>query len=204
MTQNIKMDISENSARFFTSDQDIFHNAYLKRACGSWYAYADGYRRAADIINKNCQTFYDRNTLVYPMIFLYRQYIELALKDIIREGNKVIKKENKLPAIHSLDKLWAICVLIINERNLPIPGQQLKSVKKQIDEFNQVDPGSMAFRYPETKEGAPILPADLDAVGLQNLSGSMDALSKLLKKIGSLLDADIELEREHRDYEEFY
>ena len=85
MTQNIKKDISENSARFFTSDQDIFHNAYLKRACGSWYAYADGYRRAADIINKNCQTFYDRNTLVYPMIFLYRQYIELALKDIIRK-----------------------------------------------------------------------------------------------------------------------
>jgi hypothetical protein len=154
MAKNIKEnDDTQDTDSLFAPDQDIFHNACLKRADMSWYLYADGYRRAANILSKSCHTFYDRNTLAYPMIFLYRQYIELALKELIREANKVVKKKNQLPMIHKLDQLWSICKKIIKERGLPISEKDIKAVKNYIDQFSQVDPTSMAFRYPESNLG---------------------------------------------------
>ena len=72
---------AKRKAALFASDPDPWHNAYLDRVPMPWCLYADGYRKAATLLVERCETFYDRNTLIYPIAFLYRQYLELALTE---------------------------------------------------------------------------------------------------------------------------
>jgi hypothetical protein len=47
------------------------------RAAGSmssdWCIYADRYKRAADLLVETVRSTYELNTVVFPIIFLYRQ-----------------------------------------------------------------------------------------------------------------------------------
>ena len=58
--------------------------------------YSTGYKRAADILALHVQAD-DRevNFLVFPIIFMYRQYLELQLKEIIRDG-QCLEGEKKI------------------------------------------------------------------------------------------------------------
>jgi len=47
-----------------------------------WCVYADGFLRAAEILVENIRTTYELNTVVFPVLFMYRQYIELSLKEL--------------------------------------------------------------------------------------------------------------------------
>ncbi len=57
----------------------------------SWPIYTAGFKKAADLLVKNARTAYDRNTLIFPVLFLYRQYIELSLKEIIGDAQYLSK-----------------------------------------------------------------------------------------------------------------
>ena len=181
----------------FKPDVDWHHNAYLTRAQSSWYLRADGYRRAAESLVQSCKTFYDRNTLIYSVGFLYRHYIELALKDIIINGNKVVVRPHPIPKIrHPLDSLWFICRSIITERSLASVGE-VRSMERYILEFSQFDANSEGFRFPETKDGQLSLPSHADAVSLRGLAKAMEELAQLLRRVAGTLDADVEFQREY-------
>ena len=54
-----------------------------------WSVYADGYREAADIIVARINEGHrQQDALVYPVMFLCRQYLELAIKNLIRKSWK--------------------------------------------------------------------------------------------------------------------
>ena len=54
--------------------------------------------------------------LIYPIVFLYRQYLELRLKEIINEERKLLKKsEYGYPEHHKLDKLWPTAKGIVRQ-----------------------------------------------------------------------------------------
>lgn len=70
----------------FSPDDDSAHNAYLDRLVIPWSLYRDGYQQAAFLLIEQCETFYARNTLIYPIVFLFRHHIELCLKEFILDG----------------------------------------------------------------------------------------------------------------------
>ena len=188
----------KQAAALFASDPDLWHNAYLDRASMEWWLYADGYRKAASALVEQCETFYDRNALIYPIAFLYRQYIELTLKGFILDGNEVVVKAHSLPKSHNLNDLWSLCKKIVHERDLPVQKAEVAAIEKGIHEFSEFDPTSEAFRYPVNKRGAPSLPPAIKALSIRRLAAAMDKLAECLRKLEHLLGADTDLEKEYR------
>lgn len=72
--------------KLFRGDlRDWKNNACLRN--GDEYAYREGYRRGAQILVRAVEeTQSDQDFLVYPIVFLYRHHIELALKRVIKRA----------------------------------------------------------------------------------------------------------------------
>src|ERR1043165_9459178 len=106
------MDIAmaKNSYKpLFRPDDDWQNNACINQKVASHGLdlFAEGYKTAADILVKQvveCASHQD--TLVYPIVFLYRQHIELRFKEIIREGLSLLDEGQDFPRTHRLDELW--------------------------------------------------------------------------------------------------
>jgi len=199
-----------NESLLFSSDMDWWHNAYLYEFHRSWNSYAAGYRKAAEVLVEHCSSlswgrnnpYYEKNTLVYPIIFLYRQYVELTLKKIIQEGNKVVVNPQPLRLNHKLKELWDVCRHIIQERELPISVEDLSSLESYVEQFSKFDPGATTFRYPVTTQDKPSLPPTLTSISLRRLADAMQKCATLLERTSAYLEADVDLEREFR--EDFY
>jgi len=72
--------------KLFRGDlRDWINNACLRQ--GDDYACREGYRRGAQILVQAVgEKERDQDFLVYPIFFLYRHYVELVLKEIIKAG----------------------------------------------------------------------------------------------------------------------
>ena len=187
------------SADTFVSNTDRWHTAWLNNAgADGWCLYADGYKRAADLLVQHLETTYDVNTVVYPVLFLYRQYIELSLKDIIRDGRYLNHQRRQAPAVHELRSLWNEARAIIKKHLADIPTRDLERIESLIREFSELDPTSEAFRYPAKKDGEPSFPYDSPAVNLKRVADVMGELSALLGPIGDKLSICRGLERDYR------
>ncbi len=64
--------------RLFGADSDWWHNACPNYAWNPWHAYSTGYRCAADILVAFIDSSgREQDTLVYPIVFLYRSILNL-------------------------------------------------------------------------------------------------------------------------------
>ena len=80
--------------RLFRDDLSDYHNNACLSLGGDPFPYAEGYRRAAEIlvhyVNDNGQ---DQDFLVFPILFLYRHHLELAMKRIIGRLPRLLNRE---------------------------------------------------------------------------------------------------------------
>jgi hypothetical protein len=124
-----------------------------------WDAYALGYRLAADLLAEHIgETPYHSSLLGYPILFLYRQYLELRIKELGVAAAELLAWEYEVPAHHNLLKLWESVRSALDEV-FPESAEHLEAVEERIREFCDVDPGSYTFRYPVDTKGKPTLPS---------------------------------------------
>ena len=91
-------------------------NACVNWRSPRWKLYATGYKTAADMLATNVVEHRSRqDTLVYPILFLYRQYVELALKEIIRSALVYLERDRAAPKHHDLGQLWAQVEKLLEE-----------------------------------------------------------------------------------------
>ena len=84
--------------RLFDGAEDWYHNACLNWRYDNWELYASGYNTAGDILVQHIiDTRSDRDTLVFPIVFNYRQYLELRCKEIIRVGKVLADEAAEFP-----------------------------------------------------------------------------------------------------------
>lgn len=95
------------------------------------------------------------------MMFLYRHYVELHLKSLLRDAGELLDAPELIPPRHYLVTLWQR----VRELLLEIDGRPADSwylrVDQIIDDFDSADVSSYAFRYPVTTGGEPSLPTPL-------------------------------------------
>ncbi|MDE1362796.1 hypothetical protein [Bacillus paralicheniformis] len=107
------------------------------------YAYKEGFFRIAhmSIIHAKDQT----DMLVYPIIFNYRHYLELVLKEYILKFQTVFLRQDKKLHTHDLKKLLDKLLEILEPQKLGflISSKQ----KKVIMDFHKIDSKNDAFRY---------------------------------------------------------
>lgn len=139
----------------FKPSSDYHNNACLNFMHDMSEGYIDGYKYAADeLVNKIDKTGVDQDYLVYPIVFLYRQHLELLLKRIIKSGRKhLATQEQGYPTHHKLKDLWSLAKSLRKEIWNENHPSEFEIVDHVISEYTLYDPASMAFRYPENKKG---------------------------------------------------
>lgn len=147
------------------------------------YRQTKGYKAAGDLLSVHAECASDdthRRNLIYPAIFTYRQYIELALKGIIEaHGTKAGVSPNR--SHHSLTKLWRDFLAVIEEAGHMDPSEETTRVVGMcVAEFDRVDPQSLAFRYPTDKMGNQTT-IPFEVVDLSNLRDVMDGIQNYLE-----------------------
>jgi HEPN domain-containing protein len=165
----------------FMSDADWLNNACInQKVTHDLDLFAEGYKTAGDALVRNVvESCSHQDTLVYPIVFLYRQHIELRLKEIIREGLSLLDEGQDFPKTHRLDRLWPTVKEIIEKLWPDEDVEQFGIIGHVVDEVSALDPESMSFRYPEDKCGNNPL-SGLTHINLRHLSEMIDEVYNLL------------------------
>lgn len=121
-----------------------------------FYPYVKSYTESADFLyEKMCSNNQLKETLFMPMCYLYRNSIELAMKEILLEEcsydfQQSIKLIND--GKHNLSKLWkAIKTDIIQHANASEDDLTIINAEKYIKQLHEIDSSSDKFRYPANK-----------------------------------------------------
>jgi len=135
-----------------------------------------GYKRAADLmVEKSTETNYDRDCLVFPIIFNYRQFIELSLKYLISTYGPSVGIDANWNS-HNIDFLWSKFLKVIEGYGVEDPDQTNPIVGNIVAEFAKVDPKSFSYRYPVDTHGnlIPIAHDELDLGALADVMEGVD------------------------------
>ena len=146
--------LPNNTDLLFKEMEDVDTNSWLKNPANKFFLYSEGYREAGKKLHEHCSAnlFYS-NALVYPLIFCYRQFIELRIKELLIMSYKYLDDSEKdFPDKHNLMELWSIYrTKLLPRIESSVEKDVLDNVEKLLVEFNKEDPNSMSFRYPVTK-----------------------------------------------------
>ena len=187
----------------FRPDDDWWMNACLDFRRADWNLYATAYKDGADaLVERTITARHQLDILVYPIAFLYRHYLELRLKQLISAGTELVqgKLPEKWPSGHNIDWLWGFCRKLLEEIFPEGEQADLDATEDCIRQFSAVDAGSMAFRYPEDKEGKPYLDK-LTKVNVRNLAEVIERIARLLD---SSSDVTSVYQDQQRDMESDY
>lgn len=191
--------LPRNSDRLFKDEADLAYGAWLKNPANKYFLYSEGYKEVGQIIYNHCEKErYYANILVYPLVFNYRQFIELRLKELLTIGFKFLDVGRDFPDIHDLVQLWRIYRAEVLIKIETIEDEILNSVEHLMEQFEREDPKSMSFRYPFTK--APIRKNTIkrETIDLGNFKEVIDRLIFFLDWQWDMLSHYTDLKQEYR------
>lgn len=189
--------------KLFRQDGDYDFNACLNYSHDMSELYISGYKLAGDaLIEYLGRRKRDQDRLVYPICFLYRQYLELRLKDIIKLGIKLYNAKDTLPAHHNTIELWILAKEMVKKAWYKDDDTDLNIIENCIKEYANIDPFSTSFRYAEDKKGNKTL-GGITNINLRNLSKGIDKIASLLDGLSCGLAGELDL-KESIEYEHGY
>lgn len=161
----------------------------------NWSWIEGEYQEAINLILDNMIKTRRRNFMVFPVIFLYRHYIELTLKEIILNNWEYLEISLPFPRGHDIYRLWNICRDCLKETDKSVDPGFAKSrdyveqimgaydaLEADLRKFAEIDPDSQHFRYPVDSQGNPIV------VDEKLLLELLRELPELVKRISDNLD----------------
>ena len=169
----------------------------------SWLDIADSFYRASLVLVEGvAENRLNEDTEGIAAAFMFRHYLELALKNIILAGRFLTedgenaRHEDVLPAWgHRLSELWKLVLSDAKPKMLPADWEShdTEFVEKCIAEFDGIDPKGLAFRY--AGEGAESL-----HVHFHWLHAMMEHVNQVLNGIRIYL---VETHGQTSDYESY-
>jgi hypothetical protein len=172
--------------------------------------YILGYKNAADLLVRRMNRVKDisySDTIVYPVIFLYRQYLELQIKYIfcyfvekpINEKEKILNKYG-----HDLLKMWREIKDTLLEDVSDSEKEDIENVEKYIDQYNEFDKTSFKYRYPIDKNVNPVNQKTI-RINLNHLRNCIDELDSFFGAAISFISAnkDFKIEMANELFSEY-
>jgi len=176
----------------FTAGDDWQRRACLNFVEDQWDLYALGFKRSADIVVERLQiSTVHLDSLVYPICFQYRQYLELRLKEIIKSGRELLENSDNVPATHNLVHLWKDARGLIRRIFTQEDESPLMVIDSVVVQFSEMDAGSFSFRYPVDKMNNPSLP-DVKYINVVDLKFEIDKSESILEAISAGIAAYID------------
>jgi hypothetical protein len=145
MSDNWRLNVSaDNSMSFWGSD---------------WHRYSTGYVAAGRVILEHLREHpRERDSLAFPILFLFRHYLELRLKEVAIRAGILLDAEEPIVKRHNLSFLWTTTRPLIEKAYPDDERSILDRAEAAIAKINDLDPDSMRFRYPVTSTGGPSFP----------------------------------------------
>ena len=173
--------------KLFVRGEDWHNNAMLGWTHFPMDIYAAGYKDAADaILYALAERRASLDSVIYPLVFLYRQGLELQLKLILPLARRLAEIPSKDDHQHGLMPMWEELRKLLDELTPHEGDEDIAAMEDFIRQLDDVDPQSFAFRYPKTKRGEISL-AELSDVNVRHLSEIMDSVFLLMSGIHSEL-----------------
>lgn len=168
---------------------------------------AEGFKEAADrIVLSLEESNHDRyaDKYLFPVGFLYRHYLELSMKEIVRLGVSLqILEEPEVRKIlksHDLLALWGQTrrtLITFWANSDPTPVNAVESVMRQ---FHQIDGNGQAFRYSTDKEGETFLADAPRVISLSEMRKVMDGIHSFFDGCQAGLGEAVSNMRDMQDY----
>ena len=195
--------------RLFTSERYSHYNAqinYDRYGDDALFRYVLGYKEAGDrLVQSLMENSRHLDIVVYPTVFLYRQYLELSLKQLLREGSHLLNKSSALPKHHRLETLWFECKSLLKQIEPKVTEQEVAGLEACIIEFSTIDPISMAFRYHVDTHNNPSLPLDVKYINIRNLAQIMAKIHSFLDAVYMTISVSIDQKQEMEDaFKDYY
>lgn|SRR5574340_1546046 len=175
-----------NQLWIIVPDSEIRFNAVLDHWTGLGDFHAAGYRQATEILLRRFLddpdgTAGERDSLVLPILFLFRHYLELRFKDIIVYGQLLSGQYAQWRHGHDLESLWAeaqqLCKALYGSG---LPSEFLR-VGDCVKDLCKLDPNSTRFRYPRDTKGRPVFKHLV--IGLKSLHATVVSIGDCLDGI---------------------
>lgn len=155
-------------------------------------AYVCGYANAAKLLARIviCSGR-GMDTLVYPIVYLYRHCLEIQLKSLIRSGTYIsgttIDAElDEVLGNHNLMNLWNRFQPFFQE--ISGHNKDFDSVKKGmescINQIHMIDPASFAFRYDRSKKSRDHNLEGIKHINILQFCENVEKLTNMLDAIG--------------------
>lgn len=123
----------------------------------------EGYKKAADLmVETAANDRFARDTLVFPIIFNYRHFLELSLTCQLANFGPDVGIDPNWTS-HDLAKLWADFLAMLDHFGTDDPDEVDPVLEAIILELAKIDPGSYSYRYPVDRKGnaVPVAYSDL-------------------------------------------
>jgi hypothetical protein len=206
----------------FRPDAHWVTNACITHRGDQAWVYGNGFRSAAQrLALQVCDAPSEQDFLIYPIVYLYRHHIELALKQTLTGASALLDRElskddNKALQGHGLSELWqvvrplldAVCEAVDN----PVfPAKDLEGIDSYVRQLHEHDPDGQRFRYATTKirnsagnrVNGPSLDSELKLINIGVFAEAMEKLADYLQGIdiwfAGLLETQAEMERDAYD-----
>ncbi len=173
---------------FGEDDSESRHSACIGSSRDEWYGYSEGYRRATELLLEHVlATRRDLDTLVYPIVFSARHYVELKLKYLVRAAAGLIEVPADFEKVHLLSDAWRVLRPLLEKIFSGHGTGELEIVERVLTEFDSRDPSSMAFRYPEDRRGNPSQ-ASPSRVGLRTFQTTFQRVASFLESCDNAIE----------------
>lgn len=176
--------------KLFIRGEDWQHNARLGWSEFPDDLYASGYKEAADaLLHSIMEKRVPLDSVIFPLIFLHRHSLELQLKIALPLARRAVGENANKDHEHGLMPMW-VELRRLMEKIDPRTDAELSAIGSFIEQLDEVDGGSFAFRYSTSRSGKSSLP-DLKDINVRHLSEILDSVYWSLYGIYTmLLDAE--------------
>lgn len=159
----------------FSVSSNAERNAYVAKSGHSRLVLMmTGYKTAGDtLVEKTKSSPSDRDTLVFPIVFNYRHFIELNLKYLIAMYGPSVRIEANWNT-HDIAQLWRTFEEVVAEYGMS-DKEADKAVKQIIADFAKIDPQSFSYRYPVDRDGN-IIELGQEQIDLSTLADVMEGV----------------------------
>lgn len=182
--------------QFAQMNAHFFHSSDL--------AYMTGYRSAARTLVAYLQSTpgpgtREADSLVYPIVHIYRHCVELLLKanicvaTLLCRADFSSKEAGAVSSSHDLRKLLEILLSTLANASAQsgvsiIRRHEAAGLKCHISQLSAIDPTSQSFRYPRDKYGSRSIRDGSSTLNIRVFSEHMEILCNYLEAVENYLN----------------
>ena len=146
-----------------------------------------------------------KDSIIYPILYNFRHYLEIIMKDSIRNF-KIAHKEITSQQIgyegdHSLLKTWNKLKHYISFSENAVT-EDFKSFEKLINEINRIDDQSFSFRY--SYKAAKKIEKICEPIFKDMIDVDLENLEKVMKKMHRFIEGISDLSYNQREASEIH